>query len=59
MLQRASRQSFLDAHRFSRGEIALQLAQSGLNIGWQHLSNLPRQLDSDLYRELFRAAPNN
>lgn len=52
MLQRAMHQQYGEAHRYAHGEVATQLAQSGLNLFMEHLRQVGATPGSDLYATL-------
>ena len=59
LLQRASQQSYKDAHRFSHGEIALQLAQSGINMGWERIFSISENPDTAFARNILNSSASD
>lgn len=56
MLQRAMRQQYLEAHRYTFGEVALNLAESGLNVSMEHLHESALSPGTPFYQALVESA---
>ncbi len=56
MLQQAMRQQYLEAHRYTFGEIALNLAESGLNLTMEHMRQSSLDAASPFYLALVEKA---
>lgn len=57
MFHQVMRQQHLDSHRYTNGEVALQLAQSGLNLSSEYLQSRILEVGSNLHTLLIDSTP--
>lgn len=59
MIQRVSRQRYLEAHRYTFAEVAVNLAESGLNVALEHLRETSTTPGSLFHELLIEGAPGD